>query len=112
MKSKRIFYLVTFILLLLSSGSVMAQWFWQNPLPQGNTLTGVSFTDTNYGITVGYDGTILRTMNGGSTWVSQSSGTDNRLYGVYFYDANNGITVGNIGTILRTTDGGDNWVIQ
>ena len=44
-------------------------WFWQNPLPQGNTLWGVSFTDANTGTAVGGSGTILRTTNGGVAWV-------------------------------------------
>ena len=28
-------------------------WFWQNPLPQGNWLNDVSFTDANTGTAVG-----------------------------------------------------------
>ena len=33
-----------------SSGS---QWRWQNPLPQGNTLRGISLVDANTGTIVG-----------------------------------------------------------
>jgi hypothetical protein len=40
-------------------------WFWQNPLPQGGSLGGTWFTDTNTGTAVGTHGTILRTVNGG-----------------------------------------------
>lgn len=36
-------------------------WFWQNPLPQGNTLSGVSFVDATTGTAVGRGGTVLRT---------------------------------------------------
>ena len=39
-------------------------WFWQNPLPQGHTLNGVSFADANNGTAVGVGGTILRTTEG------------------------------------------------
>ena len=42
-----------------------AQWAWQNPLPQGNSLFGLSFSDANNGTTVGLHGTILRTADGG-----------------------------------------------
>ena len=30
-----------------------AHWVWQNPLPQGNHLFGLSFTDANNGTAVG-----------------------------------------------------------
>src|SRR5438477_1289139 len=88
------------------------RWVWQNPLPQGNWLFGVSFTDANNGTAVGWYGTILRTTDGGRHWIIQSSGTTNLLYGVSFVDANNGTVVGANGTILRTADGGQSWVSQ
>jgi photosystem II stability/assembly factor-like uncharacterized protein len=75
-------------------------------------LCGVSFTDANTGTAVGYNGTILRTTNGGASWTSQSSGTMSLLYGVSFTDANNGTAVGDNGTILRTTNGGASWTSQ
>ena len=84
-------------------------WYWQNPLPQGNHLSGVSFTDANTGTAVGGNGAILRTTDGGITWVSQTSGTTENLNGVSFTDANTGTVVGSGGAILRTTDGGDTW---
>ena len=94
-----------------------SQWVWQNPLPQGNWLFGVSFTDANNGTAVGWYGTILRTTDGGQNWVIQPSGilgTKIGLYGVSFTDANTGTAVGGVlnATILRTTDGGANWVSQ
>jgi photosystem II stability/assembly factor-like uncharacterized protein len=69
-------------------------------------LYGVSFTDANTGTAVGSYGTILRTTDGGATWVAQGSGTDATLYGVSFANANTGTVVGEDGIILRTTDGG------
>ena len=93
-----------------SSTHARAQWVWQNPLPQGNWLFGVSFTDANNGTAVGWYGTILRTTDGGRNWVLQPSGilgTNIGLYGVSFTDANTGTVVGGVtdATILRTTDG-------
>src|SRR5436190_163137 len=89
-----------------------ARWVWQNPLPQGNTLYGVYFTDANTGTAVGENGTIVRTTDGGNSWVGQTSGTPNNLNAVSFTDANNGTAVSWYGIILRTTDGGANWVEQ
>ncbi len=81
-------------------------WFWQNPLPQGNPLRAVHFVTATTGTAVGLGGTILRTIDGGSSWVYQTSGTTNDLWGVSFADATTGTAVGFDGTILRTTTGG------
>ena len=56
-----------------------AQWVWQNPLPQGNALYAVAFVDTNNGTAVGGNGTILKTADGGNSWIIQSSGTTNMM---------------------------------
>jgi len=72
----------------------------------------VSFTDANTGTLVGWDGSILRTVDGGETWVMQESGTTRVLHGVCFTDANTGTAVGREGSILRTVDGGETWVMQ
>jgi hypothetical protein len=62
---------------------------------------------------VGEEGIILRTTDGGATWVSQTSGTDDWLYAVKFSDDNNATAVGFLfGTIVHTTDGGATWVTQ
>ncbi|MEI6900357.1 MAG: hypothetical protein WCL00_10805 [Bacteroidota bacterium] len=49
------------IALLLTGISSFAQWEWQNPLPQGNGLSSVYFTDANTGYTVGA-GIIMKTI--------------------------------------------------
>jgi photosystem II stability/assembly factor-like uncharacterized protein len=46
-------------------------WSWQNPLPQGNTLLGVSVLDANTLIAVGAAGTAMKTTDGGATWAVQ-----------------------------------------
>ena len=43
-------------------------WFWQNPLPQGNALSDISFFDSNNLIAVGFNGTIIRSFDGGDVW--------------------------------------------
>jgi len=57
-----------------SSTHARAQWVWQNPLPQGNHLFGLSFTDANNGTAVGWYGTILRTTDGGRHWIISRAG--------------------------------------
>ena len=55
---------------------------------------------------------ILKTNNGGTTWIE----IGNEIYGVlkciYFIDANSGYAVGMNGTILKTFNGGTTWLFQ
>jgi hypothetical protein len=72
-------------------------------------LNAVSFADANHGVAVGIDTTILRTMDGGATWVAQTSSDSAWLIGVSLIDANTGTAVGHDvssgrGRILRATD--------
>jgi len=81
----------------------------------GADLSEVFFTDNNTGTLIGLDGTILRTTNGGTTWVIQSTGTSGRqgyLNHVFLTDANTGTVVGLDGSILHTTNGGATWTSQ
>jgi len=72
-------------------------------------LTSVFFTDVETGTAVGTLGTILWTVDGGTTWTRQVSGTSSSLVGVVFTDAETGFAVGMEGTILHTTDAGVTW---
>ena len=56
-----------------TGGSGLYVWCVQYP-PQSTEFYGVSFTDANTGTVVGRSGTILRTTDGGVTWVTQTSG--------------------------------------
>lgn len=107
-------------LLLMVAGPAGAQvpnanglgWRWQNPLPQGNALHDIDAIDDLIAAAVGDDGTILRTTDGGATWVPQSSGTQEDLRSVAFVGPSFGVAVGSGGTILRTTDAGVTWLRQ
>lgn len=99
--------------LLLSHGASAQQtWFWQNPLPQGNTLLSVRQINSTTIVSVGDAGTILRSTDRGATWRNQLSGVTNILVGLSFGDANNGTAVGFRGTVLRTSNGGVSWIRQ
>ena len=53
--------IISLFCLLLISGFAFSQWTWQNPLPQGNKLLSVYFTDASTGYIAGDVGTILKT---------------------------------------------------
>jgi len=59
--------LVLFVNLLLP-GTSHSQWEWSHPLPQGNTLNDVHYSNQNAGWAVGDAGTILKSENGGNSY--------------------------------------------
>lgn len=67
--------------------------------------------------TIGNNGVIYKTTNGGATWQQQNIGTFNAatsfINGVHFFDANNGVSFGDAVAgefeIYTTADGGETW---
>src|SRR5262249_51734634 len=107
--------IASFLLTVHLTTNVQAQWVWQKPFPQGNSLYSVSFADKLHGAAVGEAGTILHTVDGGAHWIIQPSGTTVKLGGVSFTDNKNGAAAGydeftGAASVLRTTDGGSTWV--
>jgi photosystem II stability/assembly factor-like uncharacterized protein len=99
------------ILLLISFQSVYSQsgWFWQNPLPQGNSLNGVKFVNGLTGIAVGSNGIILRTSDGGLNWIVIENNAYYGFSSISIVDLNILIAVGTSGTIYKTSNSGLNW---
>jgi len=63
--------LLVLLALLFGIARADAQdWQWLNPKPQANTLRSIAFTDQDNGIAVGDGGAIVRTTNGGASWIS------------------------------------------
>jgi photosystem II stability/assembly factor-like uncharacterized protein len=85
----------------------------QVPHPQGGSWFGaVRFVPgTQTGWTIGEGGKILKSTDGGASWVLQRNASHSfNLLDVSFADLNNGWAVG--GEQLHTTDGGATWVKQ
>ena len=63
-------YLFSF-LLILSLTNIFSQstWYWQNPYPVGSHLEDCYFVNDNTGYAVGWDGVIIKTINGGINWI-------------------------------------------
>jgi photosystem II stability/assembly factor-like uncharacterized protein len=82
-------------------------------------LKDTDFISTTLGWTVGephwnqatkaYTGTVVKTVDGGETWITQTVPAAETLRGVDFLDASNGWAVGANGTIVHTMDGGSHW---
>ena len=99
------------LLIFILSISISAQWVSQNSGTQLN-LNSIFFVDSNTGWTVGDDGIILNTTNGGTDWITQAGGTTDNLYSVYFENSNVGWIVGENVRIMKSTDGGSSWTAQ
>ncbi len=86
-------------------------WFWSNPLPQGNDLNSISFTDPNNGYIIGNYGTLLRTTNGGNNWEFLQPYKPKNINSIFFVNSDVGYAVGDSGLIVKTTNGGNSWII-
>jgi len=102
----------TLIFIVMFTCISYSQWFWQNPLPQGNTLNSTYFVDVNIGCAVGNGGTILKTTDGGGNWILKTSGTTKNLNSVFLISSAIGYAVGDSGIIIKTTNAGESWTEQ
>lgn len=83
----------------------------QAKVPVNGLLTSVFFIDEKQGWAVGHDSIVLRTQDGGATWVllDLASKIEEVLLDVLFFDEQNGLVVGGYGAFYRTADGGNTW---
>jgi len=84
---------------------------WNKIFDNTYGLNNLYFLNSDTGFVVGSQGAILKTINGGTTWTQQNSGTSQYLRGCYFINSNVGFAVGgNINSlILKTINGGATW---
>jgi photosystem II stability/assembly factor-like uncharacterized protein len=104
MKTKIIFFVISFIIISFLSRSAFSQTGWQQVTsPQsGYELYGIYFKDGNTGVCSKF-----KTTNGGMNWFQTDPGGS---YAMNFIDQNTGYRVG--GGILMTTNLGENWITQ
>ncbi len=112
------FIAVLFILSLSFSNICYSQcgWVLTYPYPTGNNLYSIALIDSNNAITVGRYGTILKTTNGGNSWIKQLDCSKDTLNAVQFMNQYTGYIAGTEGSspvkgiIYKTTNRGINWV--
>lgn len=72
-------------------------------------LAAIQFVTPTIGYIAGTRGLILKTTDGGNSWITKTTGLSSQLNCVYFINAQTGIAAGSFGRIVRTTNGGDSW---
>ena len=85
-----------------------------NPRPLRANLMGIQMISETTGFIAGTENTILKTTDGGETWVGSSERarvgeTRNNLEGIWFVSPTTGWVIGSFGTLLHTADGGETW---
>jgi len=91
----------------------LVTFFQLNSIAQEITqnLHSVFFIDDQTGWIVGDSGVILKSDDGGVSWIQQSTPTYKNYSCVHFIDNMNGWTVCFGGVMIKTQDGGMNWQI-
>ena len=60
----------------------------------------------------GQYGIILKTTDGGDSWITQYDSDSSDFNSVYFKNENDGLVIGRYGQIWATTNGGNTWILQ
>ena len=113
---KTIFNLLVNMFIIFSS-VINAQWIHQTSGTEKRLLT-LQLLNENEGWAGGYDGTILKTINGGNIWTSQNIGTLDDIHSIFFIDSLIGwavlyeFTPYRHASIIYTTDSGESWNVQ
>jgi photosystem II stability/assembly factor-like uncharacterized protein len=74
-------------------------------------LRGIRFLDSRVGYACGDTATLLKTTDGGATWIPLTFSGTNDLASLFFHNADTGWVAG-AGIISRTNDGGVTWSPQ
>jgi photosystem II stability/assembly factor-like uncharacterized protein len=87
-------------------------WVDQNAGYTGTRLMSIFILHPDTVFISGNEGLILRTVNGGTNWVTMYSEPTLQLWGIHFVNSFTGYTCGSNGRIMKTTNAGVNWFNQ
>jgi len=96
------------IFLVASTFQLFPQWN-KLPVATDSDLMNLFFLTENIGWVVGNDATILKTTDGGITWIAQQPNIYLDFRSIYFVNEKTGWAGGSDGKFIKTTNGGENW---
>jgi photosystem II stability/assembly factor-like uncharacterized protein len=82
---------------------------WTPMLESGPDLYSIYFADALTGYACGSGGEIIKSTNGGTGWLSQTSGTTAILRSIQFNNLLTGWATGTDSHLYKTTNGGTTW---
>lgn len=87
---------------------------WQPTEIKGDFFKTIQFVDSETGYICGFQGSVLKTTDGGATWqnTNRKNGAffrGTKLESLHFFDENIGLVCGLSGTLLYTDNGGEDW---
>lgn len=91
-------------------GFTQSTWYFAHPLPTGNQLNSVFFANDKTGYSAGVSGTIIKTSDGGKSWIQLSAETGTELNKIFSVSKNILLAAGNKGVILKSTNEGKTWI--
>lgn len=96
------------LILLFTVFQTNAQLSWQNPNLSGERLNGIQFVSPSIGWVVGDVGTLLKTEDGGVTWVRIDLGICEHISEIHFLNVTEGWVLAE-GKVYHTTNEGSSW---
>jgi photosystem II stability/assembly factor-like uncharacterized protein len=94
--------------------TIDAGFSWQATDVRGDYFKKIHFPLADVGYICGFQGSVLKTDDGGQTWqqIHRSSGAffrGTKLNSLHFYDENTGMVCGLRGVLFFTENGGNDW---
>lgn len=99
------------ILIFILFHSLVYSQTWRRVGGWGNQLSDITWVSDEIGFIAG-DQVILKTIDGGLSWVEQEAPSINKMLGVGFFNETLGLMVGEGGDVYRTTNGGKTWQLS
>lgn len=87
----------------------VTRWVMPNAIERRDNYFSIAAPDKHIAWAAGTDGKVVRSDDGGKSWVRQETPTENNLQGIAAWDAQRAVAVGNTGVIIVTGDGGKTW---
>ena len=103
--------LTVIVITAITSALLYPQWK-KLPIGTGTELLNLHFVSPEVGWVVGRGSTILKTTDGGLSWIAQQPEINGDFTSVFFVDEDWGWVGGYDGQIIFTSNGGKKWVTQ
>ena len=102
---------ILFCLLVALSSHLFAQqgWLYENSNLTSNQYGAICAINKDTVCVMADQGLFLKTMNGGTTWVSQTTGLPEAYFDLAFSSSETGYALGRNGLLIKTDDGGTTW---